>query len=42
VLFLSKVAALKTFFHWLCQRGLVSEDPALRLRSTRVAKRTPR
>lgn len=37
-----KVAALKTFFHWLSQRGLVTEDPTLRLRSPRVEKRTPR
>lgn len=37
-----KVAALKTFFHWLSQRGLVAEDPTLRLRSPKVEKRTPR
>ncbi|GIV83389.1 MAG: tyrosine recombinase XerC [Candidatus Roseilinea sp.] len=37
-----KVAALKTFFHWLSQRGLVTEDPTLRLRSPRVEKRMPR
>jgi len=37
-----KVAALKTFFHWLIQRGLTTEDPALQLRSPKVEKRTPR
>ncbi|MCL6509534.1 MAG: tyrosine recombinase [Anaerolineae bacterium] len=37
-----KVAALKTFFHWLSQRELVMEDPTLRLRSPKVEKRTPR
>lgn len=37
-----KVAALKTFFHWLSQRGLTTEDPTLRLRSPKVEKRTPR
>lgn len=37
-----KVAALRTFFHWLSQRGLTTEDPTLRLRSPKVEKRTPR
>lgn len=37
-----KVAALKTFFHWLNQRGLVTEDPTPVLRSPKVEKRAPR
>lgn len=37
-----KVAALKTFFHWLSQHGFVTEDPTLRLRSPRVERRAPR
>lgn len=37
-----KIAALKTLFHWLSQRGTVSDDPTLHLRSPKVEKRTPR
>lgn len=37
-----KVAALRTFFHWLNQRGWIAEDPTLRLRSPKVEKRIPR
>ena len=37
-----KIAALKTLFHWLAQRGQVAEDPTAHLRSPKVAKRTPR
>ncbi|MCL4506179.1 MAG: site-specific integrase, partial [Chloroflexi bacterium] len=37
-----KIAALKTLFHWLNQRGLMHDDPTLRLKSPRVDKRTPR
>jgi len=37
-----KVAALKTFFHWLTRCELVAEDPTLELRSPKVEKRTPR
>jgi site-specific recombinase XerD len=37
-----KVAALKTFFHWLMQRGLIVEDPAPQLRAPKVEKHVPR
>ena len=37
-----KVAALKTFFHWLMQRGLIVEDPAPQLRAPKVEKHIPR
>jgi len=37
-----KIAALKTLFHWLSQRGQVVDDPTLQLRSPKVAKRAPR
>jgi integrase/recombinase XerD len=37
-----KIAALKTLFHWMMQRGIVSEDPAAQLRSPKVEKRSPR
>ena len=37
-----KIAALKTLFHWLNQRGIMHDDPTLRLKSPRVDKRTPR
>ena len=37
-----KIAALKTLFHWLAQRGQVAEDPTSHLRSPKVAKRAPR
>ncbi len=37
-----KIAALKTLFHWLNQRGLMHDDPTLRLKSPRVDKRMPR
>ncbi len=37
-----KIAALKTLFHWLSQRGQMHDDPTLRLKSPRVDKRTPR
>ena len=37
-----KIAALKTLFHWLNQRGLASEDPSMRLKSPRVEKKAPR
>ncbi len=37
-----KIAALKTLFHWLNQRGQMHDDPTLRLKSPRVDKRTPR
>ncbi len=37
-----KVAALKALFHWLAQRGLITEDPTLQLRSPKVEKHAPR
>jgi integrase/recombinase XerD len=37
-----KIAALKTLFHWLNQRGLTQDDPTTHLRSPKVAKRAPR
>ncbi len=37
-----KIAALRTFFRWLLQRGEISEDPSLQLRSPRVERRLPR
>jgi integrase/recombinase XerD len=37
-----KVAALKSFFHFLVARGLVDEDPALELDSPKVKKRLPK
>lgn len=37
-----KIAALKTLFHWLSQRGAISEDVSIRLKSPRVEKRAPR
>jgi integrase/recombinase XerD len=37
-----KIAALKTLFHWLSQRGLVPDDPTQQLRSPKVEKRAPR
>lgn len=37
-----KIAALKTLFHWLNQRGVVVEDASVKLKSPRVEKRTPR
>jgi integrase/recombinase XerD len=36
-----KIAALKTFFRWLVQSGLIVEDPALQLRSPKIDKQTP-
>src|SRR4029453_11346627 len=35
------IAALKTLFHWLNQRGIMHDDPTLRLKSPRVDKRPP-
>ena len=37
-----KIAALKTLFHWLDQRGLIVDDPLVRLKSPRVEKHAPR
>jgi integrase/recombinase XerD len=37
-----KIAALKTLFHWLNQRGLTHDDPTMQLHSPKVEKRTPR
>jgi integrase/recombinase XerD len=37
-----KIAALKTLFHWLSQRGLINDDPTAQLRSPKVEKRAPR
>jgi integrase/recombinase XerD len=37
-----KIAAIKTMFHWLNQRGLVVDDPSLRLKSPKVEKKAPR
>lgn len=37
-----KIAALKTLFHWLNQRGLISDDPTAQVRSPKVEKRAPR
>ncbi|MCS7061010.1 MAG: tyrosine-type recombinase/integrase [Anaerolineae bacterium] len=37
-----KIAALKTLFHWLNQRGHIQRDPSLKLKSPRVQKRVPR
>ncbi len=37
-----KIAALKTLFHWLSQRGLSGENPSMRLKSPRVEKKAPR
>lgn len=37
-----KIAALKAFFHWLNQQGIIHEDPSLMLKSPRVEKRAPR
>ena len=37
-----KVAALKSFFHFLMTEGLISEDPSTLLNSPRVKKRLPR
>ncbi len=37
-----KIAALRTFFRWLLQRGIVNEDPSAQLRSPKVERRLPR
>jgi integrase/recombinase XerD len=37
-----KIAAIKTLFHWLNQRGAIHDDPSVRLKSPRVEKRAPR
>lgn len=37
-----KIAALRTFFRWLLQRGVVNEDPSAQLRSPKVERRLPR
>ena len=37
-----KIAALKTLFHWLTQKGTIQDDPSLKLKSPRVEKRAPR
>jgi integrase/recombinase XerD len=37
-----KIAALKTLFHWLSQRGLIQDDPTRHLKSPKVEKRSPR
>ncbi len=37
-----KIAALKTLFHWMNQRGMGVDDPTMHLRSPKVEKRTPR
>lgn len=37
-----KVAAIKSFFHYLAQQGILKEDPTATLDSPRVQKRPPR
>ncbi len=37
-----KIAAIKTLFHWLNQRGAIHDDLSVRLKSPRVEKRAPR
>ena len=36
-----KIAAVKSFFHYLLARGLISKDPTLSLESPKVKKRLP-
>ncbi|NJM41635.1 MAG: site-specific integrase, partial [Anaerolineae bacterium] len=37
-----KIAAIKTLFHWLHHKGLVSDDPSMRLKPPRIEKKAPR
>jgi integrase/recombinase XerD len=37
-----KVAAIKSFFHWLVERGLLQDDPTVTLDSPKVRKRLPK
>src|SRR3989304_5186956 len=37
-----KIAAVKSFFHWLSDQGTVAQDPAARLNSPKVKKHIPR
>lgn len=37
-----KIAALKTLFHWLYQKGEMADDPSMRLKPPRIEKRAPR
>ncbi|MEM4202574.1 MAG: tyrosine-type recombinase/integrase [Candidatus Methanomethylicaceae archaeon] len=37
-----KIAALRTFFRWLFQRGLVDEDPSTHLRPPKLDRHLPR
>lgn len=37
-----KLAALRSFYRFLCREGLVAQDPFVRLRGPRMAKRLPK
>jgi integrase/recombinase XerD len=37
-----KIAAVKSFFHWLTDQGTVAQDPAAKLNSPKVKKHIPR
>jgi integrase/recombinase XerD len=36
-----KIAAIKTLFHWLTQKGILTEDASMHLKSPKVEKKAP-